>query len=53
MDLIELQKQVSSMIEKYGGDTIVTRADSTSFCRDVKEMCHIEIDGIKEFILII
>ena len=52
MDLNELQKQVVSMIAKYGGDTIVTRADSTSFFKDIGGLNHVEIDGIKKFILI-
>lgn len=50
MTLFELQKEVVTMIQKYGSDVIVTRPDN--WCvKEINKLHHAIVDD-KEFIMI-
>ena len=51
MDLMDLQKEIVSMIAKCGSETLVVRTDSQSWIKDINCLKHANIDG-KEMIII-
>lgn len=51
MTLMELQKEIVSMIAKCGSETIVVRTDSQSWIRDIKCLKHANIDGSEMVII--
>lgn len=51
MTLMNLQKEIVSMIAKCGSETLVVRTDSQSWIRDIKCLKHANIDG-REMVII-
>lgn len=51
MNLVELRKEISAMIAKHGGNTIVVRQDSQSWIKDINRLQYANIDG-KEMVII-
>ena len=51
MTLMNLQKEIVSMIAKCGSETIVVRTDCQSWIRDIKCLKHANIDG-REMVII-
>ena len=51
MTLMNLQKEIVSMIAKCSSETLVVRTDSQSWIRDIKCLKHANIDG-REMVII-
>ena len=51
MTLMDLQKEIVSMIAKCGSETLVVRTDSQTWIKDIKCLKHANIDG-KEMVII-
>ncbi len=51
MTLMNLQKEIVSMIAKCSSETLVVRTDSQSWIRDIKGLKHANIDG-REMVII-